>query len=69
MIGGTSASAPAFAGLVALLNDARFKANLPSLGFLNPLLYKKGFAGFNDVLSGHNKGCGTQGFNVSSVPF
>ncbi|CCG82474.1 Putative uncharacterized protein [Taphrina deformans PYCC 5710] len=37
--GGTSASAPTFAGIVALLNDARATAGLPTLGFLNPLLY------------------------------
>ncbi|KAF9534132.1 tripeptidyl peptidase A [Crepidotus variabilis] len=64
-IGGTSASSPAFAGFVALLNDARFKAKQKPLGFLNPLLYSKGVAGFTDILSGSNPGCGTPGFNVT----
>ncbi|KAF9478385.1 tripeptidyl peptidase A [Pholiota conissans] len=65
-IGGTSASAPAFAGFVALLNDARLKIKKGPLGFLNPLLYTVGVAGLNDVTSGHNAGCGTQGFNAST---
>lgn len=34
--GGTSAAAPVFASVIALLNDARFKAGKPALGFLNP---------------------------------
>ncbi|KAK7053947.1 Tripeptidyl-peptidase sed2 [Favolaschia claudopus] len=63
-IGGTSASSPAFAGFVALLNDARLRKGLPSLGFLNPLFYSKAAAGFNDITVGNNPGCGTPGFNV-----
>ncbi|KAK0190627.1 tripeptidyl peptidase A [Armillaria mellea] len=64
-IGGTSASTPTFSGLVALLNDARLKASKPTLGFLNPLLYEKGLAGLNDIKSGSNPGCGTNGFNAT----
>jgi len=37
---GTSASAPIFAGVVTLLNDARLNAGKSPLGFLNPMLYK-----------------------------
>ncbi|CAA7260134.1 unnamed protein product [Cyclocybe aegerita] len=65
LIGGTSASSPAFAGLVALLNDARFEAKRGPLGFLNPLLYSKGASTFNDVTGGGNPGCGTLGFNAT----
>lgn len=68
LIGGTSASSPAFAGIVALLNDVRLSNNQKPLGFLNPLLYSKGVSGFNDITIGHNSGCGTTGFNVSSFP-
>ena len=68
LIGGTSCAAPTFTGFVSLLNDARLKAGLPSLGFLNPFLYSKGFKGLNDITIGHNSGCGTQGFNVSIQP-
>lgn len=53
---GTSASAPAFAGVVALLNDARLKAKKPTLGFLNPLLYSSPNA-LNDVVLGGSTGC------------
>ncbi|KAJ6561529.1 tripeptidyl peptidase A [Mycena vulgaris] len=55
-IGGTSASTPVVAGLVALLNDARLAAGRPALGFLNPLLYKRGSGAFNDVVVGSNPG-------------
>ncbi|THH17744.1 hypothetical protein EW146_g3129 [Bondarzewia mesenterica] len=65
-VGGTSASSPTFAGVVALLNDARINAGLPPLGFLNPLLYSTGVAGLNDITVGNNAGCGTEGFNAST---
>jgi len=65
LIGGTSAATPTFAAFVALLNDRRLKAGLPSLGFLNPLIYSTGISGFNDITEGNNPGCGTQGFNAT----
>ncbi|PPQ87241.1 hypothetical protein CVT25_004091 [Psilocybe cyanescens] len=65
LIGGTSAATPVFAGFVAMLNDARFKARQQPLGFLNPLLYSRGVAGFNDITAGHNPGCWTLGFNAT----
>ncbi|KAF8266337.1 peptidase S8/S53 domain-containing protein [Lactarius quietus] len=34
----------------------------PPLGFLNPWLYGGGLAGLNDITSGSNPGCGTNGF-------
>ena len=66
-ISGTSASAPTFAGLVALLNDARIAAGKPPLGFLNPLIYLLGGEAFNDITAGNAPGCGTPGFNVSGT--
>ncbi|KAJ7797595.1 peptidase S8/S53 domain-containing protein [Mycena olivaceomarginata] len=39
-IRGISAATPTFMGLVALLNDAHLAVGRPTLGFLNPLLYK-----------------------------
>jgi kumamolisin len=54
-IGGTSWSAPVWAGFCALLNEARAKAGKPSLPFLNPLLYPlQGSACFRDVVEGTN---------------
>ncbi|TIA76390.1 subtilisin-like protein [Aureobasidium pullulans] len=53
---GTSAAAPAWAGFIALLNDARFKAGQPALGFVNPLFYSLK-SGFTDVTEGAATGC------------
>ncbi|EJD49914.1 subtilisin-like protein [Auricularia subglabra TFB-10046 SS5] len=58
---GTSASSPMFAGIVALLNDELISAGKPVLGFLNPWLYANPQM-FNDIVSGSNPGCGTDGF-------
>jgi len=52
-IGGTSASAPTFAGFVSLLNEARLKAGKPAMGYLNPFLYQNPGA-FRDVTVGTN---------------
>lgn len=62
-VAGTSCSAPSFAGMIALLNDARFAAGKSSLGWLNPLLYSaQGAPMFRDIVAGNNPGCGTKGF-------
>lgn len=63
-VGGTSASAPIFAGIVTLLNEARIAAGKGPLGFLNPTLYANPDA-FNDITIGSNPGCGTGGFNAT----
>ncbi|KAK7001547.1 subtilisin-like protein [Favolaschia claudopus] len=61
--GGTSASAPIFASIVAAVNDARIAAGKSPVGFINPALYSDAFAGaFNDVVVGSNPGCQTNGF-------
>ncbi|THX23417.1 subtilisin-like protein [Aureobasidium pullulans] len=56
---GTSASAPVFAAMVALINDIRLRAKRPVLGFLNPLLYSdKAKTVFRDVADGsQGRGC------------
>jgi len=38
-IGGTSLAAPTFAGVLALVNQARFAKGKPAIGFVNPALY------------------------------
>jgi kumamolisin len=54
-IGGTSWSAPMWAGFCALMNEARSKAGKPFLPFINPLIYKLiGTPAFRDVVSGSN---------------
>ncbi|KAJ6519080.1 family S53 protease [Mycena sanguinolenta] len=58
---GTSASTPIFASIIALINDELIANGKSTLGFLNPLLYSNA-AALNDVTSGSNPGCGTNGF-------
>jgi kumamolisin len=52
VIGGTSAVAPLWAGLIALVNESVGKP----VGFVNPLLYQSASTAgdFNDVTSGNN---------------
>jgi kumamolisin len=53
--GGTSLSAPVWAGFCALLNEARANKGLPALAFLNPQLYPLlGPAAFRDIEEGSN---------------
>jgi kumamolisin len=53
--GGTSWSAPVWAGICALMNEARIKSGKAALPFLNPLLYKQsGTACFRDIVKGSN---------------
>ncbi|KAI9444490.1 subtilisin-like protein [Lactarius indigo] len=63
---GTSVSAPIVAAIISMLNDYRVANNKPPLGFLNPWLYSTalGLQGINDVTSGSNPGCGTEGFSA-----
>ncbi|MGB6360629.1 MAG: hypothetical protein WBF30_17765, partial [Candidatus Acidiferrales bacterium] len=51
VIGGTSAVAPLWAGLLALMNQSLGK----NVGYLNPLLYTTGVEGtMHDVTAGSN---------------
>jgi tripeptidyl-peptidase-1 len=52
-VGGTSASAPMFAALVSLLNEARLAAKKPPMGYMNPWIYAHPEA-FTDVTLGTN---------------
>ncbi|KAI3627983.1 tripeptidyl-peptidase I [Malassezia furfur] len=68
LISGTSASTPLFASVVTLLNDARIAQNKATLGFLNPLIYKRlgNTTAFNDVTIGSARGCGDyKGFEAA----
>lgn len=58
MTGGTSASGPIFAGILALLNDVQLNKGSSPLGFVNPWLYQTYASNpyaFNSILSGDNK--------------
>jgi tripeptidyl-peptidase-1 len=61
-VDGTSASTPAFAAIIALVNDALLAAGKSTLGFLNPWLYGGGYKAFTDVTSGSAAGCEVEGF-------
>jgi kumamolisin len=56
VVGGTSAVAPLYAGLLARINQALRGAGLASAGFINPLLYGAQMVpnGYGDVVSGNN---------------
>lgn len=69
LVGGTSASAPTFASVVSLLNNARLSAGKPPLGFLNPWIYSEGYKGLTDIVNGGSSGCsGIDIFSGLSTP-
>ncbi len=64
-VAGTSASSPTFAGIVAMLNDARMAVGKSPMGFLNPFIYEYPSI-FNDITAGNNPGCNTKGFYAAA---
>ncbi len=50
IIGGTSASSPQLAGLIALTNQLAANMGKHSVGYLNPLLYQLPARDFNDIV-------------------
>ena len=58
---GTSCASPTFSAIVGLLNDARFRAHKPPMGFLNPFLYSLGQHGLKDITHGGSTGCDGHG--------
>ncbi|KZT10837.1 family S53 protease-like protein [Laetiporus sulphureus 93-53] len=65
-VDGTSCASPTFASVVALLNDELVSAGKSTLGFLNPWLYSTASGALNDVTSGDNPGCETNGFPATT---
>jgi hypothetical protein len=53
-VSGTSASAPAVAGLLSNINAARMAIGKGSVGFINPALYANFTSFTNDITSGDN---------------
>jgi len=69
IVDGTSCSSPVWGAMTALINDARFNAGKPAIGFMAPMLYTlyaKDPSAFNSFPSGNNKCtescCATYGF-------
>ncbi|PCH39552.1 family S53 protease-like protein [Wolfiporia cocos MD-104 SS10] len=63
---GTSCSSPTFASVIAVLNDQLVANGKPTLGWLNPFLYSTGASAMNDITSGDNPGCNTNGFSATT---
>jgi kumamolisin len=66
---GTSASAPVFAALLSVVNQARAASGKPPVGFLNPLLYKHAAtrAAFRDIKEMGYGGCATgSGYDMAT---
>ncbi|KDR74659.1 hypothetical protein GALMADRAFT_123401 [Galerina marginata CBS 339.88] len=65
LVYGTSASAPVVGAILTMVNDARISWGKKPIGFINPTIYSDFFAGsFNDITSGGNQGCKTEGFTA-----
>ena len=69
-VSGTSASCPAFAGMISLVNAQRMAAGKSSLGWINPALYENKDLFIKDITSGDNKcavgpTCCSQGFSAT----
>ncbi|KAI1198898.1 peptidase S8/S53 domain-containing protein [Nemania serpens] len=56
-VSGTSASSPAFASIISLINSERMHAGKGPVGFINPVLYGHPEV-LKDVVTGANLGCG-----------
>lgn len=70
-IGGTSVATPSMAGIISLVNAARFTAGGNALGWLNPALYMHHESFARDITSGRNQctslaTCCTQGFEATA---
>src|SRR6266702_7044851 len=59
-----TANVQTVAGIISLLNDYLLASGKKPLGWLNPFLYDQGLAGLNDITSGTNPGCNTEGFSA-----
>ncbi len=69
IVGGTSAGSPMWAGIIAIINQARAAKGHGLLGYFNPKLYSLTTKGsdFHDITVGNNKLLGTHpGFSATS---
>jgi len=67
LVYGTSASSPVVGAILTMINDARIAKGKAPIGFINPAIYTGALkSAFNDITSGNNPGCGTNGY--SAVP-
>ncbi|KAH9924575.1 subtilisin-like protein [Fomitopsis serialis] len=65
LVYGTSCATPVSAAIFSAINDARIAIGKSPIGFINPTIYTPAFmAAFNDITTGSNPGCGTEGFDA-----
>ncbi|KAK5111656.1 Tripeptidyl-peptidase sed1 [Meristemomyces frigidus] len=64
LIGGTSASSPAFASILVRINEERLAAGKSTIGFVNPVLYANPGV-LHDITVGSNPACGEAGFTCA----
>jgi tripeptidyl-peptidase-1 len=65
LVYGTSASVPTVGSILTLINEARLNAGKGTIGFINPVAYDHPEI-FNDITSGRNPGCATDGFEATT---
>ena len=53
-----------FVGVISLLNDRLIAVGKPELGFLDPFLFSICAGALNDITTGSNPGCNTNGFRL-----
>ncbi|KAG8418939.1 hypothetical protein J3459_011920 [Metarhizium acridum] len=69
LLEGTSASAPVFAAMISLVNDARLRKGKPSLGWLNEILYSDKVAPLlQDITAGQSYSCTWDGVSPGGWP-
>ena len=65
-VDGTSCASPTAAGIFGLVNAHLAAANMPPLGFINPLLYKAQATAFRDITMGKNSDNTPYGFEATT---
>lgn len=54
------------AALIGLLNDARLRAQKPTMGFINPWIYSQGADFIVDITGGKSRGCSGTNFQTGT---
>jgi subtilase family serine protease len=62
LIGGTSASSPCWAGIIAIADQMSVQMDGQPLGFIHPALYSLQGKGLHDIIQGDNSFSGVQGY-------
>jgi subtilase family serine protease len=61
--GGTSFSAPIWAGIIAMANEQAAEFGAPAVGFINPAIYRMARGGFDYPLMFHDETSGVSGLH------